>query len=615
MFRWCVNKFKLKLTFAFKTSNSSIASCLPLSNLTNFFCIHSAQYFIHPRTKVRRCTLFTHRSVRFVFSQQRVWCSIKRELEKPQTRAHWMSGKQGISFHIPGGTNAGTNRFDAKKIARQLKNKPISYVIFCLSSGAAGDRYLAPHPIFKQLGMKAVTPKNVNTERYNPKNRKSKFVRLERYKDIDVFGRFLNEMKKINVKVIAYMNVQGPPMLKHGEARAFDHPANTVGFHTGGYFVNNRPAVCQKLGKVDRCAPSVRKWVNWVARRHKIFPYNFRDTYVQGSRLNRAVKAAYANVVVGYYAKKYGSRIAGFWFDAGRYGDRAKIVAAVRRHNPRAAIAYNQGAKIPLRNNNRGYEDYTFGHMTPEHLGANPPDGCYNYGMVLSAENSVDGYVYTKVTPKGDLSNASVTNPYTRKGFKIRYTRDSYPSLAHVFLPAQLLWYSGKLVWNTRQAAEWVHRVTRAGGAFTWSVRRSGCNGCTGNSQSIIDPPVLNFLRNVYKQLPIRDKYRYGARNCACRSELGTTGNRKWGCPSIRPSRGCRNNPRWTFRFAGNVHNCDWLCKSGASSSSSLCKASTKGTKGVNAIRACPYCCKRSCPGYSRRFSLLTTSKNETAWL
>jgi len=559
---------------------------------------------VHRVTKKKKCKLFIFKAVTFAPTKERGWCSIKR----PKSRAHWMSGKQGIGFHIPGGTHRGTTGFNPKKVAIQLRHGEFSYVIFGLSSGAAGDRYLGPHPIFKTLEMKAVTPKNVNTQLYNPSNPKSKFVRLQNYEDVDVFGNFLDEMERINVKVIAYMNVQGPAMLKHGEARAFDHPANKVGFSSGGYFVNNNPGVCQKLSGVNVCAPSVRKWVSWVARKYSISPYNFRDTYIEGSPLNTALKDAYANVIVNHYAQRYGNRIAGFWFDAGDYGDRAKIAAAVRRHNPKAAIAYNRGAKLPLRNNNRGLEDFTFGHMTPEDFGANPPDGCYNYGMVLSAESSIKGYVYAKVFPSTDLSAPSIAkNPYARPGFKIRYTEDSYASLAHVFLPAQLRWNSGELVWNIRQAAEWVHRVRKAGGAFTWSVRRSGCAGCTGNSQSIIDPPVMEFIKQVTAQLKLITAYLFDSTNCACLSELGTTGNRSWGCEHFEPKEGCKNDRDWTFELAGTKHNCDWVCKPSATSLSNRCLISYLGNGGKDAIGACPYCCNRNCPGYSRRFALLGT--------
>jgi hypothetical protein len=102
--------------------------------------------------------------------------------------------------------------------------------------------------------------------------------------------------------------------------------------------------------------------------------------------------------VVEPYSAYYGDRIAGFWFDAGASANKEKVFAAVRKHNPNdAANAYNDGAKIPLQNNSPrqvGAEDFTFGHIIPLSQGNNPVDGCYNYGMVLSAEKSIDGYVF-----------------------------------------------------------------------------------------------------------------------------------------------------------------------------------------------------------------------------
>ena len=45
--------------------------------------------------------------------------------------------------------------------------------------------------------------------------------------------------------------------------------------------------------------------------------YNFADVYTGGTPLNEAYKQAYADVIVGHYAERFGSRLAGYWFDQG----------------------------------------------------------------------------------------------------------------------------------------------------------------------------------------------------------------------------------------------------------------------------------------------------------
>ena len=172
--------------------------------------------------------------------------------------------------------------------------------------------------------MRAVTPKDVNTDYYNPfvaNTDELQNVDIDSLDDIDVFDDFLTKMAELEIKVIAYLNVEGPANLKHGEGSAFNCPGNRVGFNTGGYFVNNSVAIFQELNGVDKCSPSTRKWVKWVAQNYSI-PYDFTEVYIEDSSLNVALNHTYANVIVDYYAEKYGDRIAGFWFDVGAYGSR-----------------------------------------------------------------------------------------------------------------------------------------------------------------------------------------------------------------------------------------------------------------------------------------------------
>ena len=265
-------------------------------------------------------------------------------------RAQWMSGQYGIGYRIPAGINIHTATYNAADLATQLQQLPdISYVIINLSNGAAGDRYLAPHPKFQELGMRATSPKVIDIWTYHAGNPESRTINLDKdFDDLDLFDTVLTAMDNIGIKVIAYMNVEGPAKLKHGEVNAFDYSAGGD-WNNGGYFVDSVTECIQLMGNSDEaCSPAVRKWVHWVATNYtnedeNIFPigpeYNFEDAYVTDTALNTALRDAYANVAVDYYADLYGDRVSGYWFDAGGFGDRRKIIEAVRRHNPNAAIA------------------------------------------------------------------------------------------------------------------------------------------------------------------------------------------------------------------------------------------------------------------------------------
>ena len=117
--------------------------------------------------------------------------------------------------------------------------------------------------------------------------------------------------------------------------------------------------------------------------------------------------------------------------------------------------------------------------------------------MVLSAESSHYGYVHEHVSSSVDLGHTTTTpNPYIQPGFEIKYTPDSKPSLAHVYVPAQETWNSGDLISNDTQAAEWEQLITSKKGDFTWAVRYSSCAGCDAtSSQATINPPDLEFLK------------------------------------------------------------------------------------------------------------------------
>jgi hypothetical protein len=93
--------------------------------------------------------------------------------------------------------------------------------------------------------------------------------------DVDVFGKLLDAMDAIGgVKVTAYMNSMGPPLLKHGESFAFDYTGSK---DDGSQFEDSsEAAACGLLmgGDVANgspCSPSIRKWVQCMGR-HQLLP-------------------------------------------------------------------------------------------------------------------------------------------------------------------------------------------------------------------------------------------------------------------------------------------------------------------------------------------------------
>ena len=210
--------------------------------------------------------------------------------------------------------------------------------------------------------------------------------------------------------------------------------------------------------------------------------------------------------------------------------------------------------------------------MVPHQTNTNPVDGCYNYGLVLSTEASINGYVYPQVTPANyDLSQPQTSNPYVEPNFSISYTETTSKeaSLAHTFIPTSQSWNGGSnIVWNVDQATEWMKRALDANGAWTWNVRRRGCSGCTteGTNPSEINYPDVRFLKSVYAGLPggsnpISNDYYYNATNCDCVSSNPEGTNRGFGCavPPPLPEQ-CQNGDFRTV-VKGSDKGCNFICK------------------------------------------------------
>ena len=247
--------------------------------------------------------------------------------------------------------------------------------------------------------------------------------------------------------------------------------------------------------------------------------------------------------------------------------------------------------------------------MVPHQTGTNPVDGCYNYGLILSAEASKNGYVYPQVSPANtDLSQPQSSNPYVDPNFSISYTETSpnEASLAHVFMPTSETWNGGlRIVWNVDQATEWMKRVVDSNGAWTWNVRRRGCAGCTteGTNPSEINYPDVEFLKAVYAGLPggsnpISNDYYYNATNCDCVSSNPDGTNRGFGCavPPPIPNQ-CQNEDFSTSDGKGCTFICKNICGWGTgpiTTSTHRCFTQYDVDTGKRADQACK-CCTSEC--------------------
>lgn len=250
--------------------------------------------------------------------------------------------------------------------------------------------------------------------------------------------------------------------------------------------------------------------------------------------------------------------------------------------------------------------------MTPLKGGENPPDGCYNYGMILSAEESINGFVYPKegglvytgdnVDDLGQI-NSITANPYTATNppFGINYTEvPGNASLAHVFLPTGNAWNNGDNVWNISQATEWMQRVRGSGGAFTWNVRRSGCNGCNGTNIATIDPDDLAFLTTVFDRSgSVAPPYAFDGGNCDClRPSPPGSNAMEWGCENPIVVAQCENDPDWRGEFNGKLRDCDFVCRNWVPSDGGAPPGRCSPTffaNGEDPNGYCNYCCKTCC--------------------
>lgn len=242
--------------------------------------------------------------------------------------AQWMSGKWGIGWRIRFGE---VQKFDVDKLVRQIEGVPgVDYVLFGLSEGAKGGRYIAPHSVLSEISP-ASCPER------------------------DLFDELATAFQAAGYRVLVYMATEGPPKLKHGAADNYDYDEDT------------------------ETSPSVERWKEYVKGRY-------------GDDDVATLKRAYADVIVKEYAERYGTKIDGWWFDHATTGNIPLLHKVCKGANPKAITTFNSGKLPCAQNSHPGYEDYTFGHPTPTRRAeCSAPE---NEVMVKAVEESEDGYLY-----------------------------------------------------------------------------------------------------------------------------------------------------------------------------------------------------------------------------
>ncbi|MEP4049863.1 MAG: putative Ig domain-containing protein [Luteolibacter sp.] len=331
-------------------------------------------------------------------------------LANAQQPADWMSGQWGIGWRFNADNKADIANWDVATTVNQVKAIPgVTYVLFNLSDAAHGDAYIAPHSVLTAI-TPAATPNN----------------------DRDLFLEMATAFQAEGIKVIAYVATQGPAMLKHGAEKAFDRVETSPG---SGVWTSQ----------------AMDNWEAYVLSEY-------------GNTTVETYKQAFAEVIIDEYAARYGTLIDGWWFDHSGVGNIPLLHDTVTAYNPNVVIAFNEGQKIPLTNNNPDYEDYTFGHPTP--VASAPASTQQNLPMLTSIEATPDGF-------------------FDDAGRK---------SLGHMFMPMGETWNSGAIVWSVAQAADWQERCIKAGGAWTWNVD-------VAPSSSSLRADTVTFMNDVIAEM------------------------------------------------------------------------------------------------------------------
>jgi len=229
--------------------------------------------------------------------------------------AHWMSGKWGISWRIKAGDTKQVRNYNVTKLVEQVKSIPgVSYVLFGLSEGADGSRYIAPHSMLSELNPRCCPERDLFgelAEAFQKEGYKVLAIWQQRGECFSVCLICAYDMCTSCVLYYLNMNQQltrhtlncisRPAKLKHGKVKAYDYNERT-----------------------DR-SPSIDRWKGFVRRRY-------------GTTSLLSYKRAYANVIVREFANRYGTKIDGWWFDHASYGHMRLIHDICTEANPKIGI-------------------------------------------------------------------------------------------------------------------------------------------------------------------------------------------------------------------------------------------------------------------------------------
>eukprot|EP00040_Diaphanoeca_grandis_P019475 m.102857 g.102857 ORF g.102857 m.102857 type:complete len:562 (-) comp27444_c0_seq1:337-2022(-) len=361
---------------------------------------------------------------------------------QPLPSAHWMSGGFGIGMRIAADYKPTLSTYNVTTLVNHVRSisDRVRWVLINLSDAAHGDAYLAPHSILSKI-----TPGSTPND------------------DRDLFGEILDEFNSVGIKVITYAATQGPAMLKHGECKSYDSVSHSDGTCT---------------------SQAMENWAEWV-----------NTTY--GNVTLDTLKYAYANNIIKEFADRYGSKIGGWWFDHADFGNIPLLHKIITDANPDITVAFNRGLKVPLINNNPGFEDFTSGHPNP--VQRTPANNSANLGMLTSIEQANHGLLNDGA---GRLS------------------------LGHMFMPLQTVWNSGDIVWPIEQAAEWQDRAMCAHGAWTWNI-------ATNDAMSSLAATPVEFLKSLQERI---------ANVSMCPPTVGPTSS-PTAAPSLSPSTSPSSSP------------------------------------------------------------------------
>ena len=128
-------------------------------------------------------------------------------------------------------------------------------------------------------------------------------------------------------------------MLETLKSRAYDF--NMISVYVDSFSLC--PSLKSISGPYCACALSMLQW-----KKHVLSVYGAND--------DATLKRAFAKIVVGKYAERYGNKVSGFWFDQGLQTDMLRLHDVVRIYNEESAVTFNHGQRLPLTTKNGPYE-------------------------------------------------------------------------------------------------------------------------------------------------------------------------------------------------------------------------------------------------------------------